>query len=40
MVWNQREIEAHKGVEEENPRMFLDYKLPDRSRDYEYNLNY
>ena len=53
MVWNQQEIGAHTGDEEENLplpqsppptprwRMFLDYKLvPDRSLEYEYNLDY
>ena len=54
MVWNQQEIGAHTGDEEENLplspplppppprwRMFLAYKLvPDRSREYEYNLDY
>ena len=45
MIWNQQEIGAHTGIEEENPhpllwRMFLDYKLvPDRSREYECKLN-
>ena len=51
MVWNRQETGAHTGVKGKNlsptppapppQRMFLDYKLaPDRSREYEYNLNY